>query len=184
MQLSKPVKIGLVLIIAVGISIPLITWGIFTFNQPQAWDIRLFGSTVAEEKRVSYQEIINESLFTPLIDVPFNYTKANGANYLINFSGITIWDLILYSGVDYGAANAIRFHSWDGQASFVTVNLNTVEQNSSMILIAFAENGVLFGFPRSGEGPVKSIVDFRLTDPLISCAYATKWLNGIEFVIL
>ena len=127
---------------------------------------------------------MNTSLFTHQIEVTINYTKANYQNYLINFSGITIWDLIVYSGVNYGAANAIRFHSSDGGQSIVTVNITTIQDNASMVLIAYAEEGILFGFPPGGEGPLKSIVDYRLTEPLISCAYATKWLTGIEFIVL
>jgi hypothetical protein len=153
-------------------------------NQTPTWNVRLFGSTVAEEKSVSYQEIMNDSIFTHYLDTPFNYTKSNGVSYWINFSGIRMWDLILYSGVEYGAANAIRFHSWDGQQSIITVNITMIQNNASMIIIAFAENGAIFGFPPNGEGPLKSIVDYRLTAPLISCAYATKYLIGLEFVVI
>ncbi|MFX1294479.1 MAG: hypothetical protein ACFFD2_06455 [Promethearchaeota archaeon] len=188
MQLSKNLKILLIFCIILGSSLPLIAWGITTYlttgEKETNWSITLFGTTIDENATILYQEIMNESLFIHIYNAPFNYCKSNGQSSWRNFSGIPIWNLIVYSNISYGAANAIRFYDYQGQPSIVTLDISIVQNNATMVIIAYAEDEVLFGGPPSGEGPLKSIVDCRLTYPIISCGYATKWLAGIEFIIL
>jgi hypothetical protein len=186
MSKTKKTSLAIIILISIGISIPLITWGILTTLEQRPsqiqWSITLFGPTVAQNVSVSYQEIMNQSLFQHFIDVPINYTGCDLKNYIVNCSGITLWDLITYSKVDYGDANAIKFCGSDG-CSMLQVNLTTVEQNASKFLIIYALNGVLYG-PPPDEGPLKSIVDYTLTAPVVSCPYNTKWLCGIQFITI
>jgi hypothetical protein len=187
MSRSKKKSLAIIILISIGISIPLIAWGILTTldqhpHQIQ-WSITLFGPSVAQNKSVSYQEIINQSLFQHYLNTPINYTGCDLKNSIVYCSGITIWDLINYSHVDYGAANAIRFYDKDGVVSIVSVNLTTVEQNASKVLIIYALNGIFYE-PPPDEGPLKSIVDYTLTAPVVSCPYNAKWLCGIQFITI
>ncbi len=185
---SKKLRVGIAILVIIGISIPLITWGILNYIESRPhqiqWSIKLFGPTVAANVSVSYQEIMNQTLFNHLINVPINYTGCDLKNYIVNFSGITIWDLIVYSKVDYGAANAIRFCDYLGVVSIVKINLTTVEQNASKVLIIYAKNGITYGPPPDDEGPLQSVVDYSLTPQSPSCPYNTKWLSGIEFIVI
>ena len=188
MELSRNLKIALLLIIILGSSIPLISWGVVNYiknsNKEINWSITLFGDTVADNATVSYQEITNDTFFSQILNAPFNYCRSNGESSWRFFSGIAIWDLIEYTNISYGAANAIRFYDYTGQPSIVTLDLSIVEDNASLVIIAYAENESLFGGPPAGEGPLKSMVDCRLTYPIITCGYHTKWLAGIEFIII
>ncbi|HUX99457.1 MAG TPA: hypothetical protein VMV49_07890 [Candidatus Deferrimicrobium sp.] len=182
MSFSKNAKIGIIFLIILGISVPLITWGVINYINSEKninWTITLYGSPVSDNATISYQEIMNTSLFTHLINTPIN-----DSNSITYFSGITIWDLIIYSNISYGSANAIRFHSWDGSTSLIYVNLSIVQNNASKVLIVYAENGIPFKGPPKGNGYFRTIVDYAFYAPDCSCAYFTRWLDGIEFIII
>jgi hypothetical protein len=184
MKLTKGMSIVLIIVIILGISIPIIGFGVFyAFNyQPEQpkinWTLSIIGE-VEPEVNISYQQLLNASLFPQLIDEPFNYTKSNDESSLINFSGVKIWDIFQVFNINY-TGNAIRFVDYFGAVSPYPINITTVEQNASDIIVSYSENGVLYSGPPDGYGYLRSIVDYEITKPVCTCSYATKWLAAIN----
>jgi hypothetical protein len=185
-------KTGLILVaalgtmvVAAGVLVPMY----FFVWKPESppyptWDLMFYGDTVDTSVNVTYQEIREEfdaSAFH------FNQTKwwdPDGYESVIaNFTGIPLWDIIEYSGVDYGRANAIKFVANDGWKSPI-LSLEEVENNKSLIIVYYYEEGVLLTGPEDdGDGYLMSAVNYSINEAKKSSHFNLKWLIGIEFII-
>lgn len=182
------------LVVAAGVLVPMyfFVWKPESPTSP-TWDLEFFGDEVAVSKNVTYQEIIEEFTAT---DFSFNYTKWKDAFFsteICNYTGVPLWDLIQFSGVDYGRANAIRFIAYDHYdplglgtelGGSPTISLDVVENNKSLIIVAFKEEGVILTGPEEdGDGYLISAVNYSVNEEIKSSNYKFKNLIGIQFMI-
>jgi hypothetical protein len=174
-----------VLIVAAGVVLP---WYFFVYkNQPSdypTWDLMFYGDTVEQSVNVTYEDIREEFNATTF---QFNQTKwwdPDGyESVLVNFTGVSLWDIIQYSGVDYGTANAIKFVAIDGWKS-PEISLEDVENNKSQIIVYYIEGEELLTGPeQGGNGYLMSAVNYSINESKKSSHFNVKWLIGVEFII-
>lgn len=177
--------IAVVLVVAAGVVLP---WYFFVYsNKPSeypTWDLMFFGDTVDQSVNVTYEDIreeFNVSTFS------FNQTKwwdeTGYESVITNFTGVPLWDLIQYSGVDYGTANALRFVANDEWES-PEISLDDVENNKSLIIVYYIEGDTLLTDPANGgDGYLMSAVNYSIDESKKSSHFNVKSLVGIEFVI-
>jgi len=181
-QLIFGVVIG-TLVVAAGVLVP---WYFFVYkNNPYpTWDLEFFGDTVVQSVNVTYGDIRDKLV---AFDYSFNYTRWwSPDGYLSeirNYTGIPLWDLIEYSGVNYGSANALRFVAADDYTSAI-LSLDVVENNKSLIIVCYEEEGELLTGPEdAGDGYLMSAVNYSINENIKSSQYTLKWLIGIEFLV-
>ncbi|MHA1111217.1 MAG: hypothetical protein ACTSRE_08940 [Promethearchaeota archaeon] len=174
-----------VLVVASGVVLP---WYFLVYqNKPSEypkWDLEFFGDTVDQNVNVTYEDIRDEFNLTTY---HFNQTKwwdSDGyESVFTNFSGVALWDLIEYSGVDYGSANALRFVGNDGLKS-PEISMDVVENNKSLIIVYYIEDDqLLTGLGQGGDGYLMSAVNYSINEEIKSSHFNVKWLVGVEFVI-
>jgi len=170
------------LVVTAGVLVPMYFF-VWKTDYP-TWDLKFFGGTVDQSVNVTYKEIQKEITSS---NYSFNHTKwwtPDGYESEIrNYTGISLWDLIKFSGVDYGRANALRFVAEDGWAS-PELSLEVVENNKSLIIIYNIEEGeILLGPEDEGNGYLRSAVNYSINEAKKSSHFNMKWLTGIEFVI-
>jgi hypothetical protein len=172
------------LVVAAGVIIPLY---FFVWNPNPTyptWDLEFYGDTVDQSTNITYQEIQEDFTPTPYT---FNHTKwwtPDGyLSEIQNYTGIPLWDLIEYSGVDFGRANALRFVANDGWAS-PELSLEDVENNKSLIIVYYVDEGeTLTGPEDGGNGYLMSAVNYSINEAKKSSHFNLKWLVGIEFLV-
>ncbi len=174
-----------VVIIATAVVVP---WYYLVYqNRPSeypTWDLMFFGNTVDQSVNVTYEDIREEFNVTTF---HFNQTKwwtPDGYESVIaNFTGVSLWDIIQFSGVDYGTANALRFVASDNWESPI-LSLDDVENNKSLIIVYYIEEETLLSGPaEGGNGYLMSAVNYSVNEGIKSSHFNLKWLVGVEFII-
>ncbi len=171
-----------IIIVTAGVLVPVyhFVWR----PQPVTWDLEFFGDTVSQNINITYQDITEE--FTAY-SYSFNHTKwwtPDGyLSEIRNYTGIPLWDLIIYSGVDYGHANALRFVANDGFTS-PELFIEEVENNKSLIVVYYVEEGeTLTGPEDGGNGYLMSAVNYSINEDKKSSHFNLKNLRGVEFLV-
>ena len=138
MALSKAAKIVIVAVVATGITVPSVIGGIIfinMLNQPapdQGRIVTLFGD-VEENKTIS-EYLIKTGAFTRVINGTYNYTKSSTDTHLSGFTGVSIWDLIVVSGINYASDSVwVRFWGLDGFYSRVDISLTDIKTNNTEV---------------------------------------------------
>ncbi|MBN2155386.1 MAG: hypothetical protein JW776_05040 [Candidatus Lokiarchaeota archaeon] len=174
-----------ILVVAAGVLVPLyyFVWRPQSPNYP-TWDLKFYGDSVDQSKNITYQEIQEEFSAT---EYSFNHTRWwDPDGYLSeirNYTGIPLWDIIEYSEVDYGHANALRFVALDGFKS-PALSLDVVENDKSLIIVCIAEEGVILTGPEEdGEGYLMSAVNYSIDETKKSSHFNMKNLIGVEFLV-
>lgn len=172
-----------VLVVASAVVLP---WYFIVYqNKPSefpTWDLEFFGDTVDQSVNVTYEDIREEFNATTF---SLNHTEWGDQSFseIRNYTGVSLWDIIEYSGVDHGTANALRFVAKDGSVS-PELSLVDVENNKSMIIVYYIEEETLLSGPKhGGNGYLMSAVNYTINESLKSSDFNLKWLVGIEFVI-
>jgi len=141
--------------------------------------ITFFGATVAQNVSIYYSEIIDVINLDQKINKSLCFVRSSGTPETHLYTGVSLWDLIVYSGVTYGAATAIRFIGSDAKAS-PAFPLKLVQQNPELVLLAYEQDGT--SLIANVDGPYETIVNHSVVAPKISGNYACKKVVSIEFL--
>ncbi len=179
MELTRNMKVLVVIAIIVGASLPLVLWLAFPQQSPIDWTITLYVDE-GEQVNVTYQEITNTSLYTTFTNqhlVTIKYVSQNIDKDGL-YTGISIWDLIQQSGINYSTANHIRFEASDGWMS-PAIPLSLIESAGSLAAIVYDRVG---GWHDLVEyGPLMPIINHSVTDSITSTRYSVKNFTKIIF---
>ncbi|HUX99458.1 MAG TPA: molybdopterin-dependent oxidoreductase [Candidatus Deferrimicrobium sp.] len=178
MPLSKNAKIGLVIAIALAITIPtvIILYPKSTGTGPT---ITLFGTTVTQTVKVYYSELSDPTNLNQSVNKIYTTISQYGTVKTYNFTGVSLWDLIVYSGVSYGVATAVRFIGTDDYAS-PAFPIRLLQENPELCILAYEQDGV--SLLEDEDGPYRTVVNHSVVDPKISSKYAAKMTAKIEFL--
>lgn len=184
MPINKNAKIGIAVIIIAAVAIPLGIYGYIALNRPNypSYNLTFYGN-IDQNKTMSYADIMTGN-FNKIIDQNYTYVKNfNGDNTSsVILSGISLWDLIQASGVNYSYSNAIELVGIDGYAS-PEISLASIEANKDQVLVVYAEDGTtLQGPEQNGDGYLMGFVSFNLTNPTGNSKYEIHNLVGIRFL--
>jgi DMSO/TMAO reductase YedYZ molybdopterin-dependent catalytic subunit len=179
MPLSKNAKIGLVIAIALAITIPtvIILYPKSTGTGPT---ITLFGTTVAQTVKVYYSELSDPANLNQSVNTIYTTVNQYGTVKTYNFTGVSLWDLIVYSGVSYGAATAVRFIGTDDYET-PAFPIKLLEENPDLCILAYEQDGVSL-LDDASNGPYRTVVNHSVVEPKISSKYAAKMTAKIEFL--
>jgi hypothetical protein len=139
--------------------------------------ITIFGPTLSQNKTIYYSEITDPASFTQIINETLTYINSAGSATTRKYSGITLWDLITYSGVSLAGVSAIQFWASDGFFS-VSIPIELCQQaNHSLMLIAYSSSQTY----SAGEN-YRFIANHSLFDVKASSLFYTKKLVKIELL--
>ncbi len=149
-------------------------------QNPIVWEVRITGN-VNFEVIIQYQEVVN-STYGVVDNRHFHYLNTWGTERDYYYTGASLWQILNQTGVLKGNSTQYYFSCYD---NYVTEKLwlSDIEANPDYVLIAF-KKGSEFLKPKSegGEGPLRAIVDFNLTDPGPNSEYWAMYVNEIIIV--
>ncbi|MBD3353341.1 MAG: molybdopterin-dependent oxidoreductase [Candidatus Lokiarchaeota archaeon] len=184
MEISRNQKILFILLTAVivtGISVPLILLNLNSLNN-NSWTLTLKGE-VSQEVSINLQDIYDETYGTAYTR-EFLYKNEYGTQYTNEYTGIRLWDIIQNTSIDIDTeADSFYFQGIDGWFSPI-ISLSDLENNPEMFIVCFKENGEFLKYKNEGgDGPLRAVVDFAITDPDPNAKYWSKYLAEIIFTI-
>ncbi|MFX1294478.1 MAG: hypothetical protein ACFFD2_06450 [Promethearchaeota archaeon] len=181
MELTRNIKILILIIIIVSVTIPLVVWLTIKSQQqsPIEWTITLYVDET-EQVNVTYQEITDTSLFPTFTNQHFVTIKY--VEQIIDkdgyYTGISLWDLITYSGINITSKNAVKFVASDGWAT-PSIPLSLIQNSGSLAAIVYDQQGGWFDLVE--YGPLLPMINASIYNPKVSSRLSPKNFTKIVF---
>ena len=175
----------IILLVIVGVSastIPLILYNISVQN-PNPWEVRIFGSGVNGTITISYDDLISGE-YLQVENRVFDILNRLNYTYSYTYTGVSVWDVLQKSGILYPNATKFRFSSEDNYiCDWLPLNISS--SNPEKVILAYIEDGKFLETKiMGGYGPMRSVVDITLVQqfnpPTYNSQFWVKYTNGIE----
>lgn len=174
-KVYRNLLISLFFLSIISITIPLVLYNLNQRN-PDRLSIIIKGN-VSHEVTYYYDDITNGT-YGIVENRPFTFLNEFGLQYDVNYSGVSVWALLTYSSILTPSSTAIYFYSWDNYQS-ATLSLTDVENHSEEIIIAFKKEDAYLKNDSQDGGPLRSIVNLSVTEPIYCSQYWVKYVNMI-----
>ena len=179
MKIGRNLKITIFFSVIIGFTIPLIAYNFITVENTSLWQIRIIGN-VKQEISISY-ESIKGGAFGIVTNILYQWRNRVGTTGAEYFTGVSIWNILNYSGLLQPTATQIKFKSVDNYETDYIL-LSKLESFPDLAIIAYEENGqTLLPKYLGGDGPLKIALNLSLTEPDYNKDY---WANYVNLFII
>ncbi|MBN2155387.1 MAG: molybdopterin-dependent oxidoreductase [Candidatus Lokiarchaeota archaeon] len=172
--------ITLFFLLIMAFPIPLIVFNLRNRN-PELYSIRIEGN-VSEVLTYTYEDIV-DGLFGVVEKQEFVYLNQPPYNtrYNVIYTGVSVWSLLTHKSVINSNATEIFFRSYDAYYTD-TLLLEKVENNPTLVIIAFKKDNKPLKYNSDDGGPLRAIVNLSVTEPDYCSKYWAKYVNTIVVV--
>ncbi len=120
-------------------------------------------------------EDIKSDLYHQIENQEFHFVNAIGRQFDNNYSGASLWSILIVEGILNADSSTFQFIGADGFKSPYPISLSLAEENLDYVIIAYeCDNSPLFQ-----DGPLMSIVDYSVIPNEATTHWAVKNLVTI-----
>jgi hypothetical protein len=177
-KIRRNLLISLFFLVLIIFPIPLIVYNVINSN-PELYSIRIEGN-VSEVTTYSYDQIV-EGSFGLVENQNFVFLNQYDSQYNRVYTGVSVWSLLTYITIMYPNSTGISFKSYDSYVT-ETLTLEQININPELVIIAFKIDDRALKYNDNDGGPLRSIVDLSVTDPVYCSKYWVKHVNTIVVI--